>query len=112
MRYGRAVQKLSILADACQHTTNWPTEGPFLLEAYVFGDVLEGVDQVDQLEVAFVLDVPCEEVRWESRPDGGLVDPRSPAGQGRFRLLVAFPARSRVEPPHSRPGPVLVGRRC
>lgn len=70
MRYGRAVQKLRILADACQHTTNWPPEGPFLLEAYVFGAVLEGVDPVDQLEVAFVLDLPSEEVPWESHPDG------------------------------------------
>lgn len=31
--------------------------------------------------------------------------------KGRPQPLLAFPARSRVEPPHSRPGPVLVGQR-
>lgn len=54
----------------------WPPEGPFLREAYVFGAVIEGADPVDRLEVAFVLDLPSEKVRWGSHPPGAdwLVD--------------------------------------
>lgn len=69
-RYRRAVQKLRILADACQRTTNWPPEEPLLCEAYVFGEVLEGADPIDRLEVAFVLNLPPEEVRWKAHPQG------------------------------------------
>lgn len=68
--YRRAVQKLRILADACQQTTSWPPEEPFLREAYVFGELLEGADPVDLIEVAFVLNLPPEEVRWGSHPHG------------------------------------------
>jgi hypothetical protein len=76
MRYGRAVQKLRILADACQHTVNWPPGEPFLREAYVFGEVLEGTDPIDHLKVALVLNLPPEEVPWDSHPRGAdwLVD--------------------------------------
>jgi hypothetical protein len=70
MRYRRAVQKLRILAEACQHTTGWPPEEPFLRAAYVFGEVLDGADPVDRLEVAFVLNLPPEEVRWAAHPQG------------------------------------------
>jgi hypothetical protein len=76
MRYERAVQKLRILADACQHTVNWPPGEPFLREAYVFGEVLEGTDPIDHLKVALVLNLPPEEVPWDSHPRGAdwLVD--------------------------------------
>lgn len=63
MRYRRAVEKLRILADACQGTTRTPTEEPFLREAHVFGAVLDGEDPIDYLEVAFVLNLPPEQVR-------------------------------------------------
>lgn len=39
MRYRRAVEKLRTLAEACEAVKNWPPGDPFLLEAYVFGDV-------------------------------------------------------------------------
>lgn len=68
--YRRAVQKLRILADACQDTTRWPPEEPFLREAYVFGEVLEGADPVDLIEVALVVNLLPEEVRWGSHPRG------------------------------------------
>lgn len=76
MRYRRAVEKLRILAEACQHTTRLLLDEPFLREAYVFGEVLDGTDPIDRLEVAFVLDLPPEEVPWESHPRGAdwLVD--------------------------------------
>ena len=60
VRYRRAVEKLRLLADACQWTTRLPIEEPFLREAYVFGDVLDGVDPVESVQVAFVLDLPPE----------------------------------------------------
>jgi hypothetical protein len=43
MRYRRAVEKLSELADSCERAKRWPPGEPFLLEAYAFGDVLAGV---------------------------------------------------------------------
>ncbi|MEV0974575.1 hypothetical protein AB0I59_38785 [Microtetraspora glauca] len=45
-------------------------EEPFLREAYVFGDVLAGADPLDNVEVAFVLNLPPEDVPWESHPRG------------------------------------------
>jgi len=72
MRYRCGVEKLRILAEACQHTTRWPPppDEPFLREAYVFGEVLDGADPIDHLEVALVLNLPSEEVPWESHPHG------------------------------------------
>jgi hypothetical protein len=52
MRYRRAVEKLRTLAEACESVKNWPPEDPFLLAAYVFGDVLEGADPLESVEVA------------------------------------------------------------
>lgn len=69
LRYRRAVEKLGILAEACQQTL-WQPESPFLLEAYVFGQLLEGADPVERLEVVLVLDLPAEEVRWGAHPPG------------------------------------------
>jgi hypothetical protein len=70
MRYRRAVEKLCILAEACESVKNWPPRDPFLLEAYVFGDVLEGADPLECVEVALVLNLPPEDVTWESSPHG------------------------------------------
>ena len=70
MRYRRAVEKLRLLADACESVKDWPPEDPFLLEAYVFGAVLEGADPLDFVEVALVLNLPPDEVSWESSPHG------------------------------------------
>jgi hypothetical protein len=70
MRYRRAVEKLRLLADACQGTTRFPLEEPFLWEAYVFGDVLEGADPIEYLQVAFTLNLPPEDVPWRSQPPG------------------------------------------
>jgi hypothetical protein len=72
VRYRRAVEKLRLLAGACDAVKNWPPEDPFLREAYVFGDVLEGTDPLECVEVALVLNLPPEEVTWESSPHGTL----------------------------------------
>lgn len=64
------MEKLRVLADACESVKNWPPEEPFLLEGYVFGAVLDGADPLDCVEVALVLNLPAEEVPWESHPFG------------------------------------------
>lgn len=95
MRYGRAVEKLRLLADACRSTTWMPLDEPFLWEAYVFGDVLDGADPIDSLQVAFTINLVPEEVPWCSRPSGTawLVD-RLRLDKGGFRYWW----RSRHEP--------------
>ena len=70
MRYLRAVEKLRILAEACDSVKGWPPEDPFLLEAYVFGDVLQGADPLECVEVVLVLNLPPQDVPWESSPQG------------------------------------------
>ncbi|MEV0623237.1 hypothetical protein AB0I81_58675 [Nonomuraea sp. NPDC050404] len=70
MRYQRAVERLRMLAEACEQTRRVPVDEPFLREAYVFGDLTAGADPVEVIEVAFVLNLPPEEVAWETQPPG------------------------------------------
>lgn len=70
MRYRRAVEKLRFLADRCQWTTRLPVDEPFLQDAYVFGEVLDGADPIECLRVAFALNLTPEEVPWCSEPPG------------------------------------------
>ena len=70
MRYRRAIEKLQALAEACESVKDWPPGDPFLLEAYVFGDVLQGADPLEYVEVVLVLNLPPQEVVWESSPHG------------------------------------------
>jgi hypothetical protein len=70
MHYQRAIEKLRILAEACESVKSWPPGDPFLLEAYTFGDVLQGTDPLEYVEVVLVLNLPPEEVVWESNPEG------------------------------------------
>lgn len=70
MRYRRAVEKLRELADACQATTRLPSDEPFLCEAYVFGEVVDGADPIEWVQVAFTLNLSPEEVPWGSQPPG------------------------------------------
>ncbi len=70
MRYRRAIEKLQALAEACEAVKSWPPEDPFLLEAWVFGDVLRGADPLECVEVVVVVNLPPEEVVWGSNPHG------------------------------------------
>jgi hypothetical protein len=71
MRYRRAVEKIRILAEACQDfSKRYPGDEPFILEAYVFGDVLRGTDPLEDVEVALVLNLPPDEVIWGGTPHG------------------------------------------
>ncbi|HEY1574294.1 MAG TPA: hypothetical protein VGG05_23350 [Pseudonocardiaceae bacterium] len=70
MRYRRAVERLRLLADVCQWTTRLPVDEPFLREAYVFGEVPDGADPIESVQVALTLDLPPDEVPWCSQPQG------------------------------------------
>ena len=85
MRYRRAVEKLQALAEECESVKGWPLEDPFLLEAWVFGDVLRGADPLDCVEVVVVVNLPPEEVVWGSNPHGTLwLDDRLRLSKGGF----------------------------
>lgn len=95
MRYRRAVEKLRILAEECDSVKNWPPDDPFLLEAYVFGQVLKGADPLECVEVALVLNLPPEEVSWGATPQGGLwLEDRLRLNRGGF----AYWWRSHLDP--------------
>jgi hypothetical protein len=71
MRYARAVEKLRLLAEACERSGAWPArDESFLVEMYAFGDVLEGADPLEVVQVAGVINLPPEEVPWSSSPHG------------------------------------------
>jgi len=70
MKYDKAVQMLRTIAERCDLVSQlWDEdeESP-LLEAYAFGAVLEGPDEVEQVGVALVLDAPPGELTWCARP--------------------------------------------
>ena len=71
MRYIRAVQKLRLLAEECERAGHWPPEEePFLVSMYAFGDVLEGADPLEAVQVVGVIRVMPEEAPWGSEPQG------------------------------------------
>ncbi|WP_181449391.1 DUF7711 family protein, partial [Nonomuraea aridisoli] len=70
VRYRRAVERLRMLARACEQTRRVPVDEPFLREAYVFGSLVDGADPVEPIEVVFVLNLPPEEVAWGTQPPG------------------------------------------
>lgn len=89
------MEKLRALAEACESVKHWPPEAAFLLEAYVFGEVLEGADPLEYVEVVLVLNLPPEEVVWESNPHGTLwLADRLRLSKGGF----AFWWRSHLDP--------------
>jgi hypothetical protein len=71
MRYKRAVEKLRILVETCERVKMfWFDTEPFLKAVYAFGEVLEGADPLDAVQVAVAISLPPEEVPWESSPEG------------------------------------------
>ena len=48
----------------------WDDE-PWAVGAYVYGDVLSGAERFELQQLAFVLDLPPEEVTWRAMPQGG-----------------------------------------
>ena len=71
MRHKRAVEKLRILAGTCERVkVFWFDTEPFLKAVYAFGEVVEGADPLDAVQVAVAINLPPEEVPWESSPEG------------------------------------------
>ena len=71
MRYKRAVEKLQILAETCERVKIfWFDTEPFLKAVYAFGEVLDGADPLDDVQVAVAINLPPDEVPWESSPEG------------------------------------------
>jgi hypothetical protein len=71
MRHRRAVEKLRILAETCERVKLfWFDTEPFLKAVYAFGEVLDGADPLDDVQVAVAINLPPEEVPWESTPEG------------------------------------------
>ncbi len=68
VRYGKAVQRLQMIAERCQRVSGLWDEAPPLVGVYAFGDVLDGAEQLDVVQVALVLNHPAEELRWCARP--------------------------------------------
>jgi len=71
MRYKRAVEKLRILAETCERAKIfWFDTEPFLKAVYAFGEVLDGADSLDAIQVAVAINLPPEDVPWECNPEG------------------------------------------
>jgi hypothetical protein len=71
MRHRRAVEKLRILAETCERVKLfWFDTEPFLRAVYAFGEVLDGADPLDAVQVAVAINLPPEEVPWQSAPKG------------------------------------------
>jgi hypothetical protein len=70
VRFARAVEKLRLLAEKCLQASRWPPDDPFVRAAYAFGDVLEGEDPLDAVQVEVAVNLTPEEVPWGSNPHG------------------------------------------
>lgn len=68
MHYRRAVQKLRELTEACDRTRGFSPGEPFLREVYAYGDVLDGADPIEWIQLALAVDLPPDQVPWGSSP--------------------------------------------
>lgn len=68
VHHANAVRRLRTIAESCQELMRFPVDEPILHSAYAFGAVLEGTGDQDFVQVAFVLDVPTDELTWGTRP--------------------------------------------
>jgi hypothetical protein len=67
VKYSTAVGRLrQIASDLDGHTSAWGHT--VLVEAHVFGGVLDAPDTVDVISLALVVDLPVDEVPWLARP--------------------------------------------
>ena len=58
MRYKRAVEKLRILAETCERVKMfWFDTEPFLKAVYAFGEVVDGADPLDAVQVAVAINL-------------------------------------------------------
>jgi hypothetical protein len=69
MRHETAVRRLRTIAARCQQQASglWDDE-PFLVGAYAFGAVLGARTDLEAVQVAFVLNLPPDELTWCAQP--------------------------------------------
>jgi hypothetical protein len=74
MRRASAIRHLTAIAEGCQRMAGlWEEEDdcqPFVAAVYAFGELVDGAAEVECAHVAFVLNLPADEVTWGSVPDG------------------------------------------
>ena len=73
MRRDTAVRRVRLIAERCGQVGRvWPVLG----SVHVFGELLDGVPELEVVQVAFVLDLPAGELTWCAEPPecGWLVD--------------------------------------
>jgi hypothetical protein len=68
MRHETAVRRLRTIADRCQQASGLWDDEPFLTGAYAFGAVLDIRSDVDMVQIAFVLNLPPDELTWCALP--------------------------------------------
>lgn len=66
MKYSTAVGRLRSVAADLSSLVGW--EGFPIVEAHVYGDLIDAANEVDLISLAFVVDRPVEEVTWLARP--------------------------------------------
>ena len=67
MKYSTAVARLRSCAADLDRLAG-VSEEPLLVEAWVFGELLDLPDPLDVITLALVGDLPAEEVTWQARP--------------------------------------------
>ncbi|HEV8172712.1 MAG TPA: hypothetical protein VGP91_03590, partial [Actinoplanes sp.] len=63
-----AVRRLRIVTERCQMAVGLWDDEPFLIGAYAFGTVLEPRADVPVVQMAFVLNLPADELTWCAQP--------------------------------------------
>jgi hypothetical protein len=68
MRHETAIRRLRTIAARCEQAARLWEDEPFLVGAYAFGAVLDAPADVEVVQVAFVLDLPPDELAWCAQP--------------------------------------------
>jgi hypothetical protein len=68
VRHDTAVRRLRTVAERCQRASRLWDDEPFLVGAYAFGAVLQPRADVPVVQMAFVLDLPADELPWCAQP--------------------------------------------
>jgi hypothetical protein len=68
VRHQTAVRRLRIVAERCQRASGLWDDEPVLISAYAFGAVLEYRTDMPVVQIAFVLNLPADELTWCAQP--------------------------------------------
>src|SRR5258705_298229 len=68
VRHQTAVRRLRTVAERCQRASGLWDDEPSLVGAYAFGAVLEPRTDVPVVQIAFLLNLPADELTWCAQP--------------------------------------------